>query len=218
MSNTKMMNARRRRNGRGRANTLANNVGQSMVSHPPQIPSLQVKHSTLLRFVANTAVSQDITVADLLDLILFATSATAVYDLFTAVKIRYVEVWSLPAIGTANTVTVEFDGGNLGVLGDRRTHTDTSMGIQPAHVLAKPSGRSQASQYQSTTSDPIFFLQCPAGSVVDLALTFNGDFVDPVLAQHVAVAASTGAVYLRGLDGLAAASTKLPPANVSDSI
>jgi len=189
-----------------------------MITHPPQIPSLQVKHSTLLRFTANTAVSQDITVADLLDLIVFTTSATAVYDLFTAVKIRHVEVWSLPAIGTANTVTVEFDGGNLGVLGDRRTHTDTSMGIQPAHVLARPSARSQASQYQSTTTDPIFFLQCPTGSVVDVALTFNGDFADPVLAQHVAVAASTGAVYLRGLDGLAASATKLPPANVADSI
>jgi hypothetical protein len=184
-----------------------------LIPHPPPINKYEIRHSTRLRFVANAAISQGITFANLLDTLLFATSATAVYDVFGAVKIRAVEVWSVPSLGAATTVSVVFNGTSAALLSDQSVHTDTSMGIEPAHVLARPNARSLAATFQeSATASSAFVLICPTGSVVDVELSFIGVFADPVLAQNVAVAATAGATYLRGLDGLATSTTKLPPA------
>jgi hypothetical protein len=184
-----------------------------MIPHPPQINKYEIRHNTRLRFTSGVAVSQSITFADLLDLIVVATSATALVDLFFAVKIRAVEVWTLPAIGTASTATVIFEGTSTALISDQSIHTDTSMGIEPAHVRARPNSKSLAANFQEwSTTSAAFVLICPPGSVIDVELTYVGVFVQTQAAQSAGVGASPGATYLRGLDGLAAAATKLPAA------
>jgi hypothetical protein len=189
-------------------------MNQAVISHPPMISAYNFSHSARLRFTnpATTLLSQAVTYADLLDCFLVAASATTVFDVFSTVKIRAVEVWAAPTLGTAATATVIFNGAVEGAVGDQVTHTDTSMGIEPAHVLARPNAKSQAAQFQAASNAEAFFLQIPIGSVVDVELSLKQAFVNPVAAQNASVGATAGTFYLRGLDGLSAGTTKLPVA------
>jgi len=182
------------------------------ITHPPQIQEYQVRHGTRLRFIANAAVAQDVTYQNLLDTMLFAATTTSGYDLFNRVKVRAVEVWTTPLLGNASRVAVAFDGGGAGLLGDKKWHTDTSMGVQPAHVLARPAKKSLAANFQLSSNASAFFLDCAAGSVVDVELTFvQSAQADVTACQNALVGATVGAMYWRGLDGLASATTKLTP-------
>jgi hypothetical protein len=183
-----------------------------MIPHPPQIHEYAVRHGTRLRFVCNAAFNAGITFQNLLDTMLVATSAIVGYDQFFAVKIRGVEVWATPALGTAVDVSVIFDAAVVGQIGDQRLHTDTSMGIEPAHVKCKPSPKSLASDFQLSTANIAMFLSCPAGAVVDVELTFvQSAAAQSVEALNALVGATVGAPYWRGLDGVAAATSKFTP-------
>jgi len=186
-------------------------LDQQVIPHPPQIGGYQVNHATLLRFQTNAVVDTFITFQNLLDTLLMATSAVAGFDLFRLVKIRKVEIWAVPVIGNATSITLQYNGVTAGAVGDQQLHTDTSMGIQPAHVSARPSPRCLAADFQPSSSAAAFSLTCPAGSVVDVSLSFRGAFATPVAVQNALVAASVGGVYLRGLDGLAKATSEFVP-------
>jgi len=183
-----------------------------MIPHPMPLTKYQMTHDVKLRFTANTAVAQSITFQNLLDSILVATTTIAGSNLFYMVKVKSVEVWAILAVGQATTVSVVYDGITTGALGDRDIHIDTSMGIEPAHVLARPTRRTLASNYQLNSSASAFRLDCPGGSVIDVSLSFNGYFGTVAACQNALVAANAGATYLRGLDGLAIATSKMLPA------
>jgi hypothetical protein len=189
-----------------------------MISHPPQLNGIELRHSVAMRFTTSASISTTITFQNLLDLWLFAASATAVYDIFQSVKIRRVRVWAVPVLGNAATVLVEFGGLVAGITGDQVVHTDTSMGVQPAHVDCRPNVRSLASNYQIGTANEAFALICPSGSVIDVELSYRGAFATAQVAQNVAVGATTGAIYIRGLDGLAVATSKFVAADVQSQI
>jgi hypothetical protein len=143
---------------------------------------------------------------------LMATTAIQGADIFTQVKIRSVEVWAAPLLGSAVNVSVVFDSNAAGFVGDQRFHTDTSMGIEPAHVRAVPSAKSQAALFQVSSNSPAFQLACPSGAVVDVELTFvQSSLAVATIAQNALVGATVGAPYWRGLDGVALAATKLSP-------
>jgi hypothetical protein len=136
------------------------------------------------------------------------TSATAPYDLFKMVKMKAIKVWALPVLGQTSSVTVIFDGVTAGSQGDRKVHTDTSMGIEPAYVSAQPSAKSLASMYQLSSGAECFFLDCPAGAVVDVMLDFISDTLGTaVAAQNPSVGATVGIIAFRGLDGAPLVST-----------
>lgn len=186
--------------------------GDRSISHPPQIASYGITHSTKLRFVTNAAVAQtNITFENLLDLILVGTSVTTANDLFSQVRVRSVEMWAVPAVGGATTVQCEFRDQTVGLTGDAKIHSDTSMGVQPAHLRARPAPRSGTALFQSSQASSAFTLTCPSGTVVDVELTFRGLPAQNVVAQNASVATITGAWYYRGLDGLAKAATVFVP-------
>lgn len=207
MKNTRSSNKKR-------INQRKMKPGNQLISHPPEIQEYAVRHGTRLRFVCNSAVvAQSITFQNLLDTMVVATTAVQGADLFYSVKVRAVEVWAAPVLGTAVTVAVDFSSATVGVTGDQRFHTDTSMGIEPAHVRAVPSRRSVASLFQTSSGDQAFTLSCPTGAVIDLELTFvqTSQTGFAVLAQNALVGATAGAPYWRGFDGLAIAGTKFTP-------
>lgn len=208
MSSNQSRKRGRKASGAGPGKRFKGNGG---ISHPQQINGQQLRFSTTLRFTATAAANATITYQNLLDTILVATTATAGSDVFQVVKIRAVEVWGMPAIGAAGTVAVEYAGAVAGSQGDQMIHVDTSMGVQPAHVLARPSRFSLASTYQPSTVAAAFVTRVIAGSVVDVHCTFRGQFTTNVAAQNALVAATAGAFYLRGLDGLATATTNFVP-------
>jgi len=180
-----------------------------MISHPPQIPNLTVTHGVRMRFIANAAFAANVTFQNLLDIFLVAVSATSGFDLFHAVKIRAVEAWAVASSGNAETVLCIFDGATAGLVGDFKEHSDTSMGIQPAHIKCRPSPKSLASDFQLSSGTSAFFLSVPSGTVIDVEFTYQQYLSSAVAAQNALVAATTGASYIRGLDGVATATTKL---------
>jgi len=189
-----------------------------MISHPPQLPSYGITRDVRMRFAANAAFAGAITFQNLLDTVLVETGATTGVDLYQAVRLNSVEVWGIAALGTPATALVIFDGAVVGASGDQKTHTDTSMGVEPAHVKARPDPLTQAGQFQPSANNTAFFLECPSGSVVDVSLTFrqpvNGA---AVAAQNNLVGGTAGVIAYRGLDGKAAASTSLPVQGVLSS-
>jgi len=203
-----------KRGAKNRRNNSRESKDSQVISHPPQIRTYNIVHSQRMRFtVQGSLFNDDITFYDLLDTICFSTTAIQLYHVFSSVKVRAVEVWAAPVQGGApNTVSVQFTGASAGAAGDQQLYTDTSMGIEPAHVFAHPNVKSQASQFQLSVVETAFHLVAPVGAVVDVELTFKQDFAAPLVAQNASVGAAVGAIYLRGLDGLAASTTKLPPA------
>jgi len=207
---TNMSNRKKgmRKGGNLRQKSRKPAVVRSIIPHPPQLKGYEVKHSKTLRFTAGSTFGNAITFQNLLDLILFTTSATAPFDLFYMVRVRGVKVWALPTIGGATTVTVSFDGTTAGSQGDRSVHTDTSMGIEPAFVNAVPKSMSLAAMFQLSSNNQAFALYCPGGAVIDVMLDFVSDVSNnSKAAQNVSVASATGVIAYRGLDGLALAST-----------
>jgi len=182
------------------------------LSHPPQIGNLGIVHSTRLRFITNAGVAQTgITFENLLDLLVVATTNLLVSDLFQQVRVRSVEMWAVPALGTSTTVQCEFTNQVAGFAGDAKIHSDTSMGVQPAHVRCKPAARSGSAMFQFSQATNAFVLTCPSGTVIDVELTFRGLPQLSTAAQNACVGAAAGAWYYRGLDGQAKAATVFPP-------
>jgi hypothetical protein len=138
-------------------------------------------------------------------------TALSQFDVFHSVKIRKIEVWSVPAIGAASTVEVQLSGATAGSQGSYRIVTDTSMGVQPAHVKVSPGRMTLASMYQPSSAATAFSIVAPTGSVVDVELSFKNDPGLSVAAQNASVGATVGSIGYRGLDGLAVATTKFTP-------
>jgi len=126
-------------------------------------------------------------------------------------------MWSVPTLGTATTVSVIFNGVNAGATGDNMFHTDTSMGIEPAHLSVRPSRKAQASQFQIQQATAAFTITAPMGAVVDVHLSFKGSTLGATqAAQNASVAAPVGSTFWRGLDGAAVATTPwLLPSGIS---
>jgi hypothetical protein len=182
------------------------------IPHPPSIGSFAVTHNVRLRFVANAAVNVNVSWQNILDTIVTASTALSLQDVFHIVRIRRIQVWSIPAQGTTNTVSVAFTGLTTAWAGDAAVHTDTSMGVEPAYVSARPARRSVAADFQLSATSSAFTLICPVGSVIDLEATFRNVPGKTVTALNASVGAIIGAMSFRGLDGLPAASTALTPA------
>jgi len=180
--------------------------------HPPQIDSYQVIHSTTLRFTITAAtVQKQFTFGNLLDSMLVAVTAILGYQLFDLVRIRKIRVWGQAALGTPSTCEVQFNTST----GDTNIHTDTSLGIKPAYVHAKPSPLSLASFWSLNTAGNCFSITAPAGSIIDVHLSFKTSSNSPTAVANALVGANIGEFYFRGLDGLAIAATNfVPPAGV----
>jgi hypothetical protein len=208
MKNAKSKNIKKSKVGNRKAGSR-----NQIISHPPSLSSFNVIHSTRLRFVTGAAIDATITFQNLLDLICVASSGTVLNDLFVAVKLRQVEMWTLPALGTSTSCTLTFDANAAGFVGNQVTHTDASMGIEPAHLRVSPAKKSLTSMFQVSSAAIAFRLDVPTGTVIDVSLSFKGSTSAQALAaQNVGAALTTGGIYYRGLDGVAVAASnyKLP--------
>lgn len=184
--------------------------GQRMVLyHPPPLRDHSIKWSTRLRFNTIAAiVANPITENNIMNTVIFAATAVAGFQVFTAARIKFVELWSLPAAGVApQTVTVSFSG--VGV-GDNFISSDTSMGIEPAHVKCKPRKLSAAALFFGSSANVLLALSTPAGTIIDIGIEFVYQWTTAAAATNPLVGATPGAIYLRGLDGAAAAATNYP--------
>jgi hypothetical protein len=198
------------KNRKGNPSSVARaNRGSPRIPHPPPIGNYAITHSRRLRFTSNAAYVGNITYQNLLDCILYSTTATAPYDLFFMVRVRGIRMWALSALGTSTTITAMFDGVTAGSQGDRKLHTDASMGIEPAYLSVRPQPKTLAANFQISSGATAFFLDIPTGTVLDILLDYHSDIVGaPVAAQNLSVGATVGQLAFRGLDGVAFAGSK----------
>ncbi len=86
------------------------------------------------------------------------------------------------------------------------------MGIEPAHVVARPERMSNLALWQASNGVTAFSITCPVGAIVDVDLSFRTvASLAPVALQNAVVAGVAGEMYYRGLDALPIATTTLPP-------
>lgn len=204
------------KNSRGKVPRNQRKTGFEVISHPPQLNGIELRHSVTLRYRATAAATTTVTFQNLLDTLLVATTATAGTDLFQTVKIRRVRIWGIGALGATSTaVTLEFSGVTTGLVGDQCIHTDVAMGVQPAYVDARPSPKALCSEYQLSSAANAFVMTVPVGAVIDLDLSFRSQFgTVNAAAQNALVGATAGTQYIRGLDGLGGAGTNYSADNV----
>lgn len=208
----RVRNSRKTSGGPSRMSGAMRLAGGGLIPRPPPLGGYEITHGVTVRFVANAAVAQAFTFQNLLDTFLVAASTVAGYDVFYSVRIRRISIWSAAALGSASTVNILYAGATAGSIGDQVLHTGTSMGIEPAYVVAVPNAFSLCANFQLSSASTAFDLYCPNGSVVDVSMTLRGAFVTQLAAQNaIAGTGVAGVFYLRGLDGLAIAATKLPP-------
>jgi hypothetical protein len=205
------MKSNRSRGQKGRRDRNGNQALMT-IPRPLAIPNIAIEHVVKIRYACTAQTSLAISYRNLLDSILVATTATAGAQLFDLVKIRKIEAWSYVPTGVS-TLTIQFVGRTDGLIGDDKSHTDTSMGIEPAYLSVKPSARSQASMFQQSNTAVAFNIYCAQATIVDLSLTFRTamEGVSATSAQQALVGAAAGLVYYRGFDGIATATTKFTP-------
>lgn len=182
---------------------------------PPQLID-QLSLGFTFRWVGNSRAPQamSVTYQNLLDSWLIAGSATNGYQLFDFIKIKRV---TLRAISTASdtfgatiTLAIDFPGLNTGQLGSGKQRTQTFLGTaEPAMVSLKPDPKSQAAQFQPTSTSTAFivraFNQGQAafqGVIVDLDCVLkNSGEINPAAIQHPIAGATPGNLYFGALDG-----------------
>jgi len=184
-----------------------------LIPHPPPVEDIGLRREVRVRMLCNAAFANDVTFQNLLDIFNSVTvSGTQAADLFTAVKVKKVEAWANGLTNASAIVSLIFDGATLGAQGDQKLHTDSSMGIEPAHIVAVPTRQSQCAQFQASSANKAFYLNCPAGTVVDLMLSLRNPLAGAaVITQNPPAAGTAGTLYMRGMDGVAVATSKFTP-------
>jgi hypothetical protein len=175
------------------------------VMNPPEFDSTIISHHRFRgKFASALASPTLITGTELLQSVLVALTATTTSAIYTAYRIRRVQMWGPPAADLVPvTVTLEFApsiGG--GAVGQRpRTYSDTSVGATEVAVVdQKPSPNSAAAMWQSNlgsglTAGGALSVSGPANTVIDVVMDLVLQNGDPVLAGPAAVGATAGRIY-----------------------
>lgn len=179
---------------------------------PPRYLSNLIVRKTF-RFVATSGADGTIynfSAAKLCSLIGIATTTTNIVQMFEAVQVVMIRCWSSTdqssGIFLPRTISAEFNGTALGIVGPQGKASDMSTGAtRVAHFTLVPPKGSQASQWQSgSTSSPAQFFSITAGSgaIVDIVLnlTVAGDARSTNNSVTVNGPAVVGQVYWLALD------------------
>jgi len=154
------------------------------------------------RFVATSVFSGNIRQEDIGGAL--GTIATVTNSTVTLInetfKIKKVEMWTPPASqGAAATCSLNWIGGSFA---PNKEVSDTSVSVSfPAHIVSKPPPNSSASFWQNVAgSTAMFTVVCPAGTIIDLSVSYiEGD--DESVNTSAVATAVLGHTYYLALDG-----------------
>ncbi len=203
--------------GQGRRGTAGSSVRSppgGLIPKPPQfIASIMTPHT--FRFTVTTAGGYTVTTDNLLNLWCVASAATTTSRLIQGLKLKRVRIWGQPpSLGAAAvTASIEWSGGGASAgFGPSWQVSDTSQGITPAYVDARPPKGSLASFWINDvqTGNIAFTLTLPLGAVVDLHTVLVMKDTEAVTAGQTTSGATTGRVY-----GCYLASANLPPVGLT---
>lgn len=164
----------------------------------------EIIHRRRLRFTLPAA-GYSITYQNICDSINVATATTTAYQLFDFVKVEKVEMWAETSLGTTANMSLNFLGQSPGSVGDQDAWADSSMGIQPAYISARPSPKATASTWQAgSNSGTAFSVNSNVIGIIDVVVSFkvNEQYLAATV-QHAPSGLSAGNIYYRSLDGAA---------------
>jgi hypothetical protein len=172
------------------------------VVHPPQF-SATIQVSRRVRYTASSAGSSlSLTRADLLNHLVVNTSANANARIISGFKLNRFEVWGPGSSAFAlGTVSVEWTS----TYGPSKVVSDTSMTIDPGHIVATPPPQSLASFWSltgSSESDVIAILNFPANSVVDMNYEVIFQNLETPVSVATVAAGTVGNLYMLPLFGI----------------
>jgi len=210
-----MESKKTRRSKKKSKKQLTTTKGGSTASfdHPRQISGYGITHRKRMRFLVGAAITaQVITYSNLIDTIGFVWSATGGYNVFRSVKVNFIEMWDTSALGAASSLGFLFAENDANESGTQQMITDISLGVIPAHLKASPSKQSLTSKWHAgfgPNNTTAFTLWASASCIIDVDLSFVASATGAVNGTaNALVGANVGAIFYRGLDGLAVATTK----------
>lgn len=131
------------------------------------------------RYVCSAGVNGFITIYDLLNQFLFATSSTTAYSTVQAVRIKKIRV--LSPITTQGTTTVvslmptgrDTTNNNFNSLNQQYTDSSTSIDV-PAYLSLNPSVQTPFGSWHLNTNvdSNLLTINCPAGTTMDILYEF----------------------------------------------
>jgi hypothetical protein len=158
------------------------------------------------RYIASQSVSDLITIGDLLNQFLVATSATTGYSYAGMVRIKKVRVLSpLTTQGTSITITLKPEGSdttlnNFNTVREQYLDTSTSIDV-PAYLALTPSKDTPFGSWHKNvnvnTTGPLLLVNCPSGTTLDLLLEYierSSSVVTPTYAKAI-TGANVGVIY-----------------------
>lgn len=178
---------------------------KEQVLQPMQIAIVPSINHTFRFTNASVVTRLSLTFQGLLDMMCVATSATAAYRLFGAIRLRRIRIWSAASSGTAPT-TISFQkfSQSSGTGADSKLFTDTVLGTAAtAFIEVKFNDSEAVGQWQGHASTLNYgSITLPQGSIVDV--TFNAIMIEDNLSTSpvagAVAAATTGQTYVRSLD------------------
>jgi hypothetical protein len=185
-----------RHNSRGKASSYASRVRNG----PIQIRSnVELRHR--FRFVSTNAVSQSVTPNSLMCSAgtMCSVANTTVNSFYGSVKVNQIEMWSPPASqGSSTTCSVDWIGSSYQ---PNREYSDTSVSVAtPAHVISSPPPMSIASFWQTSSTNTLFTLIAPVGTIIDVHLSLILNDSDESLVTASVTTATLGNIYYLSLD------------------
>ncbi len=160
------------------------------------------------RFVNNGgAVSGQMTIQDLLNQFLIATSTTVGYCYVRCVRIKKFRILSpVQTQGTSVTVSVQpysVDAANNSFSAIPETYVDTSASIDiPAYISLKPSIETPLGSwhYNTTTNVNLMTLVAPQGSTMDISFEYILNIANNASVYTATLAAAVvGTLYARNI-------------------
>jgi hypothetical protein len=174
----------------------------SLVAHPPQFRST-IQVSRRVRYTASSAGSSlSLTRADLLNHLVVNTSANANARVVSGFKLNRFEIWGAGSSSFGlGTSSVEWTS----TYGPSKVVSDTSMTIEPSHVVTTPPPQSLASFWSltgSSESDVIAILNFPANSVLDMNYEVIFQNLETPVSVSTVAAGTVGNLYMLPLFGI----------------
>jgi hypothetical protein len=189
----------------GRSSKRARIEPSMRLIHPPQIRSNpQMRHK--YRFSVGSAGTYVITNSDVLlacGTICTVTNST-VAAIFSSFRIRSIEVWGgFVGSSTANSpVTVACNWNGAPVFVANAEVSDTSVSAAyPAHIVARPPKNTNASFWQTASTNSLFDLVVPTNAMIDLEVDLIMSDNQDALVQTGLATATLGTEYFLALDG-----------------
>jgi hypothetical protein len=181
---------------------------------PPQISS-NVVNRHIFRFAATGLFGGNITANFLLGAVgnICHVANTAVMSIAGSAKLHRVSVYSPPATqGAFSTCSLTWLSAQADAPSLLEVSDTTVSTAQPAHITTVPPKESGASFWFTSSTDPLFHLDAPVGSIIDVDLFYVLNDTGVAGFASTVAAGTLGVMYWLALDG--PANNKLVPVSL----